>query len=261
MKAEKSLPERATNRGWLGVGLESLNVEEQKEYKLDYPAVRVRKVFRNSPAAKAGVQKGDLIFRVGSSDIRNGVKEMVAHVQSHEQGSTVRFLLGRDQQEISIEVVLDPFPNQRNLLENEWKNLSFPESTFQNLKHSSEVTIQQEKGKIVILDYWATWCGPCRAAAPELEELRTQYPESVLTIIGVSAEDKSVVEAYERNNPATYPIWLDTNKVINDVIGAGSLPTFMLIDRDGKIQRIVVGMKGVKEMAKEVKNLVSVNDS
>ena len=93
------------------------------------------------------------------------------------------------------------------------------------------------------------------------EQLRAQYPEDVLTIIGVSAEERPVVEAYERNNPATYPIWLDTDKVINDVIGASSLPTFMLIDQSGKIKRIVVGMNGVKEMKKEVENLVSGNDS
>ena len=253
---DASLPKKAEKRGWLGVGLEALDDEEQKSSGLDFPAVRVRKVFRNSPAFKSGFKAGDLILKIGETSILRGVKEMVAHVQSHEQGSTVKFTISRDQVESVLSVVLDPFPNQKNLLENEWKNQEFPEVSFTDLEEGTTETIQAHKGKVIILDYWATWCGPCRKAAPSLERLRERFSKEDVLIAGISAEDRPVVEVYERNNPATYPIWLDTESAFSKVIGARSLPTFIVVDKEGKVQRLLVGLNGLDQLSDVVAKLL-----
>jgi len=251
-----TFPPKAKNRGWLGVGLEALDEAEQAKAKVDYPAVRVRKVFRNSPAAKGGFKAGDLILKVGKSVIRKGVKEMVAHVQSHEQGETVVFTVFREDSESMISVVLDPFPNQKNLLENEWKNQVFPEVSFTDLHKGSEESIQSNKGKVIVLDYWATWCGPCRKAAPSLEKLRDRFSKEDVLIAGITAEDRPVVEVYDRNNPANYSIWLDTESAFSKVLGARSLPTFIVVDREGKVQRLIVGLNELNTLEAVIQKLL-----
>jgi thiol-disulfide isomerase/thioredoxin len=251
-----TFPPKAKNRGWLGVGLEALDEAEQAKAQLSYPAVRVRKVFRNSPAAKGGFKAGDLILKVAKSAIRKGVKEMVAHVQSHEQGDTVLFTVFRDQVESVISVVLDPFPNQKNLLENEWKNQAFPEVSFVDLHGGSVESIQSNKGKVIVLDYWATWCGPCRKAAPSLEKLRDRFSKEDVLIAGITSEDRPVVDVYDRNNPANYPIWLDTESAFSKVLGARSLPTFVVVDREGKVQRLIVGLNGLDTLESVIEKLL-----
>lgn len=251
-----AFPPKAKNRGWLGVGLEALDEAEQVKAKVDFPAVRVRKVFRNSPAAKGGFEPGDLILKVGESPIRKGVKEMVAHVQSHEQGKTVVFTVFRDGVESVISIVLDPFPNQKSLLESEWKNQVFPEVSFTDLHKGSEESIQSNKGKVIVLDYWATWCGPCRKAAPSLEKLRDRFSKEDVLIAGITAEDRPVVEVYDRNNPANYPIWLDTESAFSKVLGARSLPTFIVVDREGKVQRLIVGLNELDSLESVIQKLL-----
>ena len=75
-------------------------------------------------------------------------------------------------------------------------------------------------------------------------------------VVGISAEERPVVEVYERNNPANYPIWLDTESAFSKVIGARSLPTFIVVDREGKVQRLIVGLNGLDQLATIVDQLL-----
>lgn len=240
------------NRGWLGVGLEALSEEEQSSLQLDFPAVRVRKVYRDSPAMKAGVELGDLVLRVGQQPIRTGVQQMVSEVQKHQAGQEVSFLFVRKGVEMEKVIPLDAFPDTRALLENEWKGRAFPNLVFESLQSGESVVIPRESGRYVLLDYWATWCGPCRLAAVTLDELRHRISEQTLFIAGISTEERAIQEVYQRNNPAPYPLWIDKDKLISSEIGAGSLPTFILIGPDGNVLRMGVGLDGLKSIESEL---------
>lgn len=95
----------------------------------------------------------------------------------------------------------------------------------------------REKGNVVFLNVWATWCGPCRFEIPELQELHQKYASRGFEVIGVSVDDSgaSAVTPFVKNNKITYPIAVDPNAHIADVLHTSVLPTSVIIGRDGRI--------------------------
>ncbi|MBI1298079.1 redoxin domain-containing protein [bacterium] len=105
-----------------------------------------------------------------------------------------------------------------------------------------ELRLSDYRGKPVIVNFWATWCPPCRAEMPALEEIWTQYDENVV-ILGVDqGESPQLVAHFTRVQvPVTFPILLDIDHSIGDGYWVRSLPTTFFIDPDGVIQDIHIG--------------------
>src|SRR5690242_2478146 len=91
------------------------------------------------------------------------------------------------------------------------------------------------KGKVVILDFWATWCPPCRAEIPGLIELQKQYGKQGLAVIGVSVDQDgaSAVKAFAQKFGMNYPVLLADPKVVQAYGGIEAIPTTFVIDRAG----------------------------
>jgi peroxiredoxin len=105
------------------------------------------------------------------------------------------------------------------------------------------INIASYKGKVVLLDFWATWCGPCRQALPELKALLQKNHGKPLVVISVSAdEDPKTVELFAHTNGMTWPqAWDGQGKVAGGVFGIESLPSYVLIDAQGKIAYLMKG--------------------
>ncbi len=100
------------------------------------------------------------------------------------------------------------------------------------------------RGKVVLLNFWATWCPPCEAELPDLNALHREYAEAQgFTVVGIDLEEAPAdVSAFAEARGLTYPLLLDTDgAVTNDRFGVRSLPTSMIIDRDGVIRDTWVG--------------------
>ena len=95
-------------------------------------------------------------------------------------------------------------------------------------------TISREtlKGKVAVLDFWATWCVPCRKALPELKELRQKNAGQPLVVVSVSAdEDRKAVEDFVRQNGMDWPqAWDGRGTVIGGIFGVQNLPTYVVLD-------------------------------
>jgi cytochrome c biogenesis protein CcmG/thiol:disulfide interchange protein DsbE len=94
-----------------------------------------------------------------------------------------------------------------------------------------------EKGNVVFLNVWATWCGPCRFETPELQALQNQYAAHGLKVIGVSVDEgeTSAVKTFVTEQKITYPIAVDPEGRIANLLQTTVLPTSLLLDRNGKI--------------------------
>lgn len=97
--------------------------------------------------------------------------------------------------------------------------------------------LASEKGNIVLLNVWATWCGPCRFETPELQALQNQYGSKGLKVIGVSVDEgeTDAVKTFVTEEKINYAIAVDPDGRIANLVQTTVLPTSLLIDRDGKI--------------------------
>ena len=113
------------------------------------------------------------------------------------------------------------------------------------------VVTESFKGKIVLLDFWATWCLPCRADAPALTRLYTRYSEHDLMIIGISVnESRDIVEKFLKEHPHVFPTVLSTENELPAIYRVNALPTYVVIDRNGTVTAAVDGDQGFQELTK-----------
>ena len=114
------------------------------------------------------------------------------------------------------------------------------------------------KGKVVLLDFWATWCGPCRAEIPSFIALQDKYRKDGLVVVGVSLDEEgpSVVKPFMKRNKINYPIVMADTRIADLFGGVEGIPTTFVIDRDGKIAAKHVGLTSKSAFEKEIKPLL-----
>ncbi len=100
------------------------------------------------------------------------------------------------------------------------------------------------KGKVVFLDFWATWCGPCRSTIPHVESIYNEYKDKDVVVIGVNMDVSSkrqAVEEFIKENGMTYFVISDANGNVASLYGVTSIPRFFLVDKDGNIASTKIG--------------------
>ena len=120
-----------------------------------------------------------------------------------------------------------------------------PDFTLKNL-NGDEISLSDLKGKIVFINFWATWCGPCREEIPTFVELQKEYGSDKLAILGISVDqgDLSVVPEFAKNFNINYEILYATAEVVRKYGGISGIPTTFVVDRDGYLRDRMVGFPG-----------------
>jgi len=97
------------------------------------------------------------------------------------------------------------------------------------------------KGKVVLLDFWATWCPPCREELPIIEKLHQEFKDKNLVVLGISNEDRQTIENFLKNNRLTFPILIDEREKVGKSYKVVAIPRVLLIDKTGKIRKDILG--------------------
>jgi peroxiredoxin len=106
-----------------------------------------------------------------------------------------------------------------------------------------DISLQQLRGNIVVLDFWATWCPPCRASVSELKELTRKYANAKVVLISVSADkDEKAWREFVASKKMDWPQYRDTNESVLHTFAVHSFPTYLVIDGDGIIKQRITGM-------------------
>ena len=118
-----------------------------------------------------------------------------------------------------------------------------PDFTLENLA-GEEVTLSSYRGTVVFLNFWATWCPPCREEMPSMETMYNELKEDGFRILAVDLnESGKTVETFLEDKGYTYDIALDTTGKIGSIYGARSIPTSYLLDREGFILGYIIGSR------------------
>jgi thiol-disulfide isomerase/thioredoxin len=228
----------ADGRPWLGIAMDN---DPQA------PGVRVGHVVRGSPADKAGLHEGDRIVRVAGSGVSRG-SDVVQAVSGHAVGETVDVAFTRGGRPQSARVTLAPFPSQDDMMRMDlvgafaptWKDVEVVSGTF-------PASIGAMRGRVVLLDFWATWCAPCRVVIPKLDALQARYGAQGLSVLGVSTEDSQDVAQFTQRMAMRYGVGVDKRAQTTRSYGVVSLPTLVVIDKRGVVRDVAVGYDPVED--------------
>ena len=122
--------------------------------------------------------------------------------------------------------------------------LTFSAATMAEETDSAALDLSQYQGDVVVLDFWASWCGPCRRSFPWLNEMHTKYQQDGLVVIGVNldARQEDAAEFLE-DYPAAFKIHFDTDATLAFQYGIQAMPSSVVIGRDGEIRASHSGFK------------------
>jgi len=107
-----------------------------------------------------------------------------------------------------------------------------------------DVSLAQYKGNVVMINFWASWCGPCRQEMPLLETIYKKYNKMGFTMLGVNVEpDSNAANDWLKATPVSFPILYDRDSKVSKLYDVGGMPSTVIIDRSGKVRVLHRGYK------------------
>jgi thiol-disulfide isomerase/thioredoxin len=104
------------------------------------------------------------------------------------------------------------------------------------------VALADLKGQVVLINFWATWCGPCRKEMPLLEQIQKKYAPLGFTMVGINVEeDTSLMDRFLKDVPVSFPILLDPANGVSKLYNVSAMPSTVIVDRKGNVRFIHQG--------------------
>mgnify|MGYP002682630353 CR=1 FL=1 len=115
-------------------------------------------------------------------------------------------------------------------------------------RNGQPVSLTSLRGQVVLINFWATWCGPCRKEMPLLEQIQKKYSPLGFTMLGVNVEaDTTQMEAFLGDVPVTFPVLLDPANRVSKLYDVAAMPSTVIVDRKGNIRFIHQGYQAGDE--------------
>ncbi len=237
--------------GWLGVGLSGRAA--------DQPGVLISSVLRRSPAAVGGLQVGDIVLGIDDARV-NKPEELSRLIAQKGAGHRASLMLERERQQRLLAVQMGQNPGLEGQLKLGFLDAPAPEfERVEVARGDVGPTLQALRGRVVVLEFWATWCGACRALLPTLNGWHERYQAGGALVLSITTDPvaKAARDAVELG--LEYPVLSDPDGATAQLYQAFALPTVFLIDQAGVVRHVSVGYdpKQIAELEATLERLVS----
>jgi thiol-disulfide isomerase/thioredoxin len=219
---------------WVGIELEEGR----------HGGVGVHGVVPGSPAAATDLQSGDEVLAIDDEPVHAPL-ELRRSVSARPIGKRMRLKV-RAASGAERVVVVAPAARPSDLEVAKQRLLNRPAPAFSlprvdAAKAAPLETLAAHHGHPLLIDFWATWCGPCVRALPQLAKLRQRWAARGLRVIGISTEEPALLQEAIVRYGIGHPILADTQESTFRAFGIAALPTLVLIDGEGKVRAIEIG--------------------
>jgi peroxiredoxin len=243
-------PNKATP-GWLGVELAKREGGE--------PGVLVRGVLRGSPAERAGLADGDVVLSVDGVNVSRPTELREQVVRAHA-GSRVSLGVLRGSETRLFAVMLEAAPNDDELMRNNYVGARAPDfGSLSTVQGSITPSLPALKGRVVVLEFWASWCGVCQVMAPTLNGWHDRYSAQGVTVLGVTNDPVEVASRTAGELGMGYPLASDGSGQMLRAYRAYALPTLFVIDKQGNVRDVLIGFSTprLREIEALVRKLIA----
>lgn len=134
-----------------------------------------------------------------------------------------------------------------------------PDFSLKSVPDGKTVTLSSLRGKAVLVNFWATWCGPCKFEMPWLVDLQKKYGDQGLQIVGITKDDSNedTIAKFMKKMGVNYTILVGNQQVQDSYGGIGGLPTSFFVDRSGKVVHEIVGLDSESKIEDAIKKALS----
>jgi cytochrome c biogenesis protein CcmG/thiol:disulfide interchange protein DsbE len=222
--------------------------------RFDRGTTRVVQVVQGGPAEQAGVKVGDQVTNIDGRAVFIDM-EAVQAIRTHLPGKTA-FVIRRDGADVNLAIEVAAMPNIDELSKRTLLDRPAPKFTAQLIAGNYSPALDDLAGHVVVIDFWATWCGPCGVTIPYLDQWQTLYGSRGLRIVGLTAEDAVTVKQFLAVHPLSYAVARDENDQIGQAYLRFAVPMLVVIDKAGVVRQIQVGTENFEDLEKTITKLL-----